>query len=121
MAQLKLSCDACGKCCHFEKWGHQLWVTELELRYLVARSGARTPMDEGVCPYLDDQGKCTARESRSLGCRAYFCTAPAGEVEALFERFFTRLTRLASDQEIELNYDELLSGLGQFLGQKGAR
>ena len=85
LAPLSDACRACGKCCRFEPGGIVLFASALELAYLVAEAG-RSPVAARVaggapdaawrCPYQAGS-LCTARSARLLGCRTYFCDAPA--------------------------------------------
>lgn len=85
LAPLGDACRACGKCCRFERGGIVLFASALELAYLVAEAG-RSPAAARVaggapeaawrCPY-QEKDPCTARSARLLGCRTYFCDAPA--------------------------------------------
>ncbi|MEE8469138.1 MAG: YkgJ family cysteine cluster protein [Planctomycetota bacterium] len=75
VAELAPECQASGLCCRFEEAGHELFATGLEADYAAAlHPGAPGPEAAGRCPY-HDQGLCTAREGRALGCRTYFCDA----------------------------------------------
>jgi len=85
------ACRACGSCCDFGRWGHQLFATRHELDVLVgwARDGrlvssgaALARLDRGWCPFWDDSGRCLAWVSRPIGCRAFFCGAAASSAAA---------------------------------------
>ncbi len=46
-------CDASGRCCHFEAWGHRLYVTGLEAAYTVTRSFGR--LSDGVAQWQGEE------------------------------------------------------------------
>jgi Fe-S-cluster containining protein len=113
-------CEACGDCCRFTDWGHELRLTQLELWVLLTLHGARSVEEPGVCPYLE-HGRCAARDGRALGCRVFFCKASAGFAEQLYERYLTRLKNLAAVNDLELEYGELLESLGRVDGYRAAK
>ncbi|MDD5305824.1 MAG: hypothetical protein PHU25_00745 [Deltaproteobacteria bacterium] len=103
-------CSACGSCCRFREYGHELWLTDVELAFLVDGAGSREVRDDGACPYLDGDA-CAARGCRAFGCRACFCRAGPGEGEALFEIHFRRLREVLATLGIDPEYGELLASL----------
>jgi Fe-S-cluster containining protein len=110
---LGASCDACGRCCRFAEFGHELWVTNLELSYLLARHGRRGAAAAGACPYLDGD-RCSARTGRALACRTFHCSLSRDVVEEITNRYFERLRALARAEGLPIEY----SGL---FGQAGTR
>jgi hypothetical protein len=75
VAQLGPVCQLSGRCCRFAEFGHTLFVSTLEIRYLIdgAPEPSR-PLDRGeTCPWQDRRGRCTARDARPLGCRVFYC------------------------------------------------
>jgi Fe-S-cluster containining protein len=114
-------CRACGACCRLAEWGHELRATPLELALLVERHGARAPAVPGVCPYLDD-GRCSARSGRLLGCRAFRCGLPATVVEDACARAFERLRALHAERGIPFEQGDLLASLEWMIERgRGAR
>jgi Fe-S-cluster containining protein len=111
--RLTPSCSACGRCCNFEKFGHQLWITNLELAYFKLFKKLEKPGSKKSCPYLDTEGHCTAREARTLGCRAFYCSSDSIETEELYEKYLNRLMKIAKENGIEIAYGEFLSTLNQ--------
>jgi Fe-S-cluster containining protein len=106
-------CVSQGACCSFERFGHQLWMTGLEvawcLRQLPATPGV-TAIDDAVrrgeCPFLRE-GACSVHWARPLGCRAYFCDgAGEGWQEALLESWHGRVRTLHERLQIPYRYDE---------------
>ncbi|MDB5313295.1 MAG: hypothetical protein JWO38_7497 [Gemmataceae bacterium] len=66
-------CDASGRCCRFKEYGHTLFISHFEADLLLESAPPYpTPVSPDGCPFQVD-GLCTARESRPLGCRIYFC------------------------------------------------
>jgi Fe-S-cluster containining protein len=89
VAQNGPRCDASGRCCRFDSYGHQMYVSTLEMEYFahgmgltpVAPDDAQTNPPKRIalpqlpsdgCPWQVN-GLCTARDVRPLGCRIYFC------------------------------------------------
>jgi len=88
-------CLASGACCHFDRFGHRMYVSGLEAAFVVARidaarrARAANPLrvldvdaarGRGDCPYLimrsgDPSGSafCGEHEERPLGCRIFYC------------------------------------------------
>lgn len=66
-------CEISGRCCRFREYGHTLFLSRPEAEFLLSEGlpPAAVVNDEG-CPF-QQQGRCTARERRPLGCRIYFC------------------------------------------------
>ena len=104
------SCGGCGACCNFGQYDHELWLTNLELAYLVEKEGERPVEEAGICPYLNGT-KCTAREGRALGCRVFHCETVETILEQLSEKYMEEITQIAKDAKIDLTYGELLASL----------
>jgi len=114
IAARKPVCQASGRCCKFEQFGHRLYVTQAELLHFQSRihfqhsefsiqnSPAKSvslpqffaqDQPQG-CPYQID-GLCTARDARPLGCRIYFCDANAQSWQNdVYEKYHAQLTAL---------------------------
>jgi Fe-S-cluster containining protein len=106
LAFIGAACEACGRCCRFSEFGHQLWLTDAELAYLVARHGVRARADHSVCPYLED-GKCSAHDGRALSCRTFHCSLARDVVEEITERYLATIRALAARAGRPLAYSEL--------------
>jgi len=88
------TCRACGACCRFVEYGHELFCSQLEADYLVGDDAPAGAIVAGVCAFLD-AGRCTRRDRRTLACRIHHCeTASEGEMQAVSEAFIARLKDL---------------------------
>ena len=101
-------CEASGRCCRFEEYGHTLFLSEVEAEFLLAGApGYDKPVSSAACPFQID-GLCTAREPRPLGCRIYFCDpdyqARAAEIT---ESALARLKRHADEIGLGWRYAPL--------------
>jgi hypothetical protein len=116
IARLAPRCALSGRCCRFEEYGHTLFLSAPEAALLLADAPPPVrPVDDGAtCPWQDHRGRCTARDARPLGCRAYFCD-PGYEPHAagLSEAFIARLKRLADALGLPWNYAPLHRHLRQ--------
>lgn len=118
LAASGFACRACGRCCDFRAFDHELWLTELELLWLVELHGPRPPGPDGRCPYLED-ASCTAREGRALGCRIFFCEAQEAALSELHEELLFRLKEMGMRWGVEPVYRELSAALASYA--EGAR
>ena len=100
-------CKACGNCCDFEKFGHRLYVTSVELAYFkkMMKEDIRK-MDTAVCPYRVD-GKCTVYPYRFAGCRIFACGRDADTESKLSEESLQKLKQIGKDHEIPYRYTDL--------------
>ena len=103
-------CQLSGRCCRFREYGHSLFVSALEVEFLL--SGApevSRPLDRGEsCPWQDQHGRCSAREARPLGCRTYFCDPSFQAASSeLSERFIARLKQLVDRYGLSWHYAPL--------------
>jgi Fe-S-cluster containining protein len=109
-------CRLSGRCCRFQEYGHTLFVSSLEIGYLLSHaSEPERPLDRGqTCPWQDTQNRCKAREARPLGCRVYFCDPEYQDPgEDLAERYISRLKRLTEKHGLDWNYAPLHHHLHQ--------
>jgi Fe-S-cluster containining protein len=120
-------CTASGRCCDFQRTGHALFVTGLEVAWTLDRIPAEraisegdvtAAIDAGDCPFLVADGsirRCGVHPARPMGCRVYFCD-PTRErfVQDLAERG-ARLVRELHDRfGVPYVYAEWRSLLGCF-------
>ncbi len=115
-------CRLSGRCCRFEEYGHTLFVSSPEVQFLLeAAPHQQRPLDRGeTCPWQSDQGHCTAREARPLGCRVYYCDSSYESVaQELSEKFIARLKRLSDSRGLPWNYAPLHRHLAEETGSEG--
>jgi len=111
LAGLGQSCDACGKCCDFESFGHRLYVTTPELIYLRHFVGQGIKeMTDGVCPYRVN-GQCTVYDWRFSGCRIFTCKGDAEKENAICEQAISKFRVLCDESDIPYHYVYLKDGL----------
>lgn len=104
-------CKACGDCCDFEKFGHRLYVTSVELAYFVEKMGDDLrKMDSDVCPYRVD-GKCTVYPYRFAGCRIFACGRNEDTESQLSEESLQRLKEIGEEHKIPYQYTDLKTAL----------
>ena len=112
MILLPQSCVACGCCCNFAVSEHRLYASTLEFIYLLApHQAAPLAPHQDICPFLQD-GKCTARERRMLGCRVYFCRHSSAEriqAEASYEYWLTTLKQLHKKYGLDWRYADWMA------------
>lgn len=110
-------CQASGRCCRFQDYGHTLFLSQLEAELLLEEGlPAGAALDRSSCPF--QQGKlCTARERRPLGCRVFFCDPSyqerAGE---LSEKYIGELKRLCERLGRDWEYGPLFDVLSRNAG-----
>ena len=101
-------CEASGKCCRFKEYGHTLFISHFEAEILLESAPAYTlPVSPDGCPF-QVEGLCTARSSRPLGCRIYFCD-PAYETRMaeITEESIAELKSIADRYETGWDYAPL--------------
>jgi len=110
-------CNACGKCCDFDKFDHHLFVTPPELMYLTTGQQAANLGAENIksmptkrCPYNID-GKCTVYEYRFAACRIFCCDADADFQSELSESALKKLKSLCTEFQIPYRYTDLATAL----------
>lgn len=78
MATYRKQCARCGQCCRFAIYDHRLFVTTMELAYLMAhaRPDVSSPTsNSGDCIYQTRES-CSIYPHRMLGCRIFLCKLP---------------------------------------------
>lgn len=107
-------CEASGRCCRFQEWGHVLFLSSLEAEYLLENAPSYDrPASADTCPF-QVHNLCTAREPRPLGCRVYFCDPGYQETgNAITEAALTKLKSLCAEYGIEWRYAPLHHFLSQ--------
>lgn len=114
----KPTCWLSGRCCKFETYGHRLYVTGLEIAWLISKldESGRTRLASAQLPGLDGcpfqvDGMCSVHPIRPLGCRIYFCDANARSWQnPVYERFLQELRLLHEQFALEYRYVEWRQG-----------
>jgi Fe-S-cluster containining protein len=110
-------CVASGKCCHFDSYGHRLYVTTLELATFKVDLGQREVFKSGL-PIITDscplqQGKlCGVHTIRPFGCRIFFCDPTATDwQQQQYELFHQELKNLHERFNVPYFYVEWRAAL----------
>lgn len=113
-------CQNSGNCCRFEKFGHRLYVTTLEMLYFlhglnqlgdVSPERKRQSFQDGTCPYQVDN-LCTVRTFRPAGCRIFYCQGfPEEKQKNLTEIVLEQLRQLHEKLNVPYYYDDWLNWL----------
>jgi len=129
IAARKPVCRASGKCCQFEKYGHRLYATGVEVVHFASRmkdETRKTKEGKGIslpqltettegCPY-QVEGLCTAREARPLGCRVYFCDANAQAWQnEVYEKYHAKLKAVHEALGVPYRYMEWRAALREYV------
>lgn len=101
-------CDASGRCCRFKEYGHTLFISRFEAEILLESAPPfAQPVSPDGCPFQID-GLCTARDSRPLGCRIYFCDPSYQEAgNRITEESLAGLKRIADEHDTGWRYAPL--------------
>jgi Fe-S-cluster containining protein len=110
-------CVTSGRCCRFREYGHNLFVTTMELAAFVrdlepSRAGPmrRGPFEHS-CPF--QQGKlCSVHQIRPFGCRVFFCDATSTDWQhEQYSRIHAEIRRLHEQLVVPYFYVEWLEAL----------
>jgi hypothetical protein len=101
-------CDASGRCCRFTEYGHTLFISAFEAEILLERAPPyEQPVSRDGCPFQVN-GLCSARETRPLGCRIYFCDpAYQDRMIEITEEALTALKHIADEHGTAWHYAPL--------------
>jgi hypothetical protein len=116
VARFGPACQLSGRCCRFVEYEHTLFVSTLEIRYLVAGAPEPSrPLDRGdTCPWQDQRGRCTARDARPLGCRIFYCDPTYQEsAHEISERSIKELKKITQRWNLAWSYAPLHDHLGR--------
>ncbi len=80
---LERACISRTECCRFQLTGKTPMLTKGEAAFAaigVRASGRKKlpPRDDGACPLLGRNSRCTIYTHRPFGCRTHFCAAAGG-------------------------------------------
>ena len=105
-------CDACGKCCDFETFGHRLFVTTPEMIFFANKLRDKNikKMAGGRCSY-QIEGKCTVYAHRFAGCRIFCCKGDARFQSDLTEAVIEKFKSLCDEFKIPYRYIDLPTAL----------
>jgi len=111
-------CDACGKCCVFDKpaseqgFDHRLFVTTPELIYLTANLAGKDvkQMITSRCPY-NIEDKCSIYEYRFSGCRIFYCRGDKDFQSQLSESALKKFKLICEEFGILYRYTDLAAAL----------
>lgn len=108
IASAQPKCDASGRCCRFEEYGHTLFISQFEAEILLETAPQyHKPVSRASCPFQIDN-LCTARAERPLGCRIYFCDPNFQDQQhAITETAIAELKRIANVHETGWQYAPL--------------
>ena len=128
-------CDNCGRCCNFERFGHRLYATTLEMLFFLTgpaklnekahssrnfanRSPSKKALANGRCPYQLNDG-CAMRMHRPTGCRIFYCKGLPTEFQnELTENALASLRSLHEEFGAIYYYANLTDWLNQLPDQK---
>ena len=108
------TCWISGRCCKFETYGHRLYITGLEVAWLIDRldDASIKRLRDAPLPELDGcpfqvEGLCSVHALRPLGCRIYFCDPEAQDWQnPVYESFLDRLRAMHEQHHIDYRYLE---------------
>ncbi len=114
-------CVLSGRCCHFEEFGHRLYVTTAELATFLhgfethAKSAQLAKSIKNWngtgCPFQIAK-MCGVHGIRPFGCRIYFCDQTSTEWQnQAYEIFHARLKKLHEELAIPYFYTEWRTAL----------
>jgi Fe-S-cluster containining protein len=117
----KPRCILSGRCCHFEAFGHRLYVTTAELATFLhgfehhnqspqLADSIKTWTGQG-CPFQLNK-LCGVHPLRPFGCRIYFCDETSTDWQnQTYEIFHARLKQLHEELSIPYFYTEWRTAL----------
>lgn len=110
------ACNRTGDCCRFDQFGHRLYVTALEIAWVLTQVAKPTDVDPaGACVFQVDR-LCTVHAVRPIGCRVFFCDRSADDWQhGLSEQFLADLRQLHRERNVEYRYVEWRVGLAEAL------
>lgn len=91
-------CQASGRCCRFEQFGHRLFLTTLEMAAFIAElrqlPNISPTHNPGGCVFQQER-LCGVHTIRPFGCRIFYCDPSATEwQQEQYARFHAELKRL---------------------------
>ena len=121
----KPTCWISGRCCNFKAYGHRLYVTGLEIVWVLVQMERSPNHDthttllnhtvflEKTCPLMINH-LCSIHMLRPMGCRIFFCQAGTNQWQnKLYEQCLHELKTLHNTLGIPYRYLEWCEGLKQ--------
>ena len=107
-------CNASGRCCRFDEFGHRLYVTTIELAAFVSDLSTQPELPDSTgCPFQLN-GLCGVHPIRPFGCRIFFCDATSDDWQQIhYERFHGQLKRLHEELKVPYRYLEWREALNE--------
>lgn len=110
------TCWVSGRCCHFNAFGHRLYVTALETAIVLHRVNPLRDIDLAAPCAFQHEGLCGIHALRPLGCRVFFCQEGKEQWQRdLYEQFQSRLRQLHDAHHIPYRYLEWRAALNEAL------
>ncbi len=136
VAQKQPVCDASGKCCRFKEYGHRLYVTGIEIAWVLNQLDTTATIPniptyqssdlqltqlsnnpQLICPYHID-GLCAIHKVRPMGCRLYFCDGTDEWQNSRYEHYQSLFKELHNAHNIPYAYMEWTHGVKSALSAK---
>jgi len=121
VAQRQPICEASGRCCKFESYGHRLYVTGLEIAWFLNQAPEPPAEDVETNPLLrviqdacvyQVNGLCSVHTVRPFGCRVFFCDPTSTQWQnELYERSLQRVRDVHTEHGLPYRYLEWRAGL----------
>jgi Fe-S-cluster containining protein len=108
-------CALSGKCCHFDEYGHRLYITTAELATFVHELSARQNLPIASHPLNINPAGCTfqigkacgVHPIRPFGCRIFFCDPTSTDwQQQQYERLHQKLKILHEQLGVPYAYVE---------------
>ncbi|MAE67219.1 MAG: hypothetical protein CMJ18_23405 [Phycisphaeraceae bacterium] len=112
------TCWISGRCCRFDEFDHRLYVTGLEIAWVLEQvvsaadgRGLRGAGSAPGCPFQID-GLCSIHDARPLGCRVFFCQQGTEDWQReLYEEHQAAIRRIHDRFGVDYEYMEWRAGL----------
>lgn len=116
LSKINPGCDGCGTCCHFDEYGHELYVSNIEVEYILENVDVPPfDPDQKTCPFFVEK-KCTIREHRTLGCRVFFCNPDYKEQSyEIYNKYYKMIKDIAIKKQTEWSYLPMVKSLANQL------
>ena len=122
IAERKPVCERSGRCCRFDSYGHRLYVTGLEIAWVLDRIDPPEPKPTSALPLFAGRdacvfqvdGLCSIHAVRPMGCRVFFCDPSATDwQQSLYETMLDELRRLHTAHSLPYRYMEWRQGVDE--------